>query len=64
MLAAQLAGIEGKFLMSINDRPAVREVFGAFAMTGVTTRYQIGGGTGRERVGELLIANFDIGAAG
>ncbi len=63
VLAAQLAGIEGKFLMSINDRPAVREVFGGFQMTEVSTRYQIGGGTGRERVGELLIANFDIAAA-
>lgn len=63
VLAAQLAGIEGKFLMSINDRPAVREVFASFEMTEVSTRYQIGGGTGRERVGELLIANFDIGAA-
>lgn len=60
VLAAQLAGIEGKFLLSINDRPGVRDVFGAFAITEVTTRYQVGGGTGRERVNELLIANFDI----
>lgn len=63
-LAEQLGAIRGKFLMSINDRPAVHQQFAAFRMIEVTTRYQIGGGAGRERAGELLIANFDLPAPG
>ncbi len=63
LLAAQLGGIEGKFILSINDRPGVRDVFAGFEIAGVTTRYQINGGAGRGQVGELLISNFDLGIA-
>jgi DNA adenine methylase len=59
-LAAQLAGIKGKFLLSLNDTPGVREVFGAFAMTAVETTYTVSKGNG-SKAGELLIANFTIG---
>lgn len=42
--AAQLAGIKGKFLLSLNDTPGAREVFGAFAMGPVDTRYTVANG--------------------
>ncbi|WP_066725173.1 DNA adenine methylase [Sphingomonas pituitosa] len=58
-LAAQLAGIKGKFLLSLNDTPGVREVFGAFAMTEVGTTYTVAKGAA-SKAGELLISNFPL----
>lgn len=31
-MAEQLAGLKGRFLMSINDRPEIREAFARFAI--------------------------------
>ncbi len=42
-IAAQLAGIKGRFLLSLNDTPGVREVFAAFTIEEVRTTYQISG---------------------
>jgi len=56
-LAEQLAGIKGKFLLSINDMPGAREVFGRFAMRELETTYQVGGMANAKKVGELLISN-------
>ena len=59
-MATQLAGIKGRFLMSINDVPEIRETFGGFRIEAVTTTYSIAAKrTGRSKAGELLIANFD-----
>ncbi|WP_294257242.1 DNA adenine methylase [uncultured Sphingomonas sp.] len=58
-LAAQLAGVKGKFLLSLNDTPGVREVFGAFGMTPIETTYTVSRGNA-SKAGELLIANFAI----
>ncbi len=56
-LAEQLAGIKGRFLMSINDVPEVRDVFVGFEIERVETTYTIAKTTAqRSRVGELLIA--------
>lgn len=57
-LAELLRGIRGRFLMSLNDHPGVREVFAGFAMEVVETSYAIGYRTGRQtsRVRELLIS--------
>lgn len=61
-MAAQLAGLRGRFLLSINDGAGVRECFGAFAMSEVSTTYSISSARGgAKRVGELLISNFDLG---
>ncbi|MDO5648833.1 DNA adenine methylase [Paracoccus sp. (in: a-proteobacteria)] len=62
-MANVLAGIDGKFLLSINDVPEVRDIFGRFQLTPVTTTYSVnnrspGGGTGRA---ELLVSNFAVG---
>lgn len=55
-LAEILAGLKGRFVLSINDRPEVREVFGAFAMAPVATTYTIARGDAKP-VGELVITN-------
>lgn len=55
-LAEQLAGIQGRFVLSLNDHPGVRETFKAFAMHSVETTYSISGGTGT-RASELIITN-------
>jgi DNA adenine methylase len=54
-LAAQLADARGKFLLSLNDRPEVRECFAAFHIQAIDTTYTIGGAA---RAGEVLISNF------
>ncbi len=58
-LAAQLAGIKGKCLLSLNDTPGVREVFGGFAMVEVDTTYTLAKGAA-SKAGELLISNFPL----
>jgi len=56
-LAEQLAGIKGRFLLSINDRPEVREIFARFRHIEVTTTYQVGDTPRPAR--ELILSNFD-----
>jgi len=41
VMADQLARIRGRFLLSINDRPEVREIFAAFEIAEVQTTYGI-----------------------
>ncbi|MFN3388487.1 MAG: DNA adenine methylase [Allosphingosinicella sp.] len=57
-LAEQLAGIQGKFVLSINDTPGVREVFRRFELEEVETTYTIAtAATGAgKRAGELIIS--------
>ncbi len=61
-LASLLRAIEGKFLLSINDHPAVRSLYKGLPMTGVGVRYSVArdksaSATSRR---ELLIANYPI----
>ncbi|TCP99119.1 site-specific DNA-adenine methylase [Sphingomonas sp. PP-F2F-A104-K0414] len=58
-LAAQLAGIKGKFLLSINDTPGVRETFAGFHTIEADTTYTVGAGPAM-KVGELIVSNFEI----
>ena len=61
-LADLLAGISGRFVMSINDLPDVRDAFAAFRMKAVMTTYSVGKqATARGAFGELLVSNFDLG---
>ncbi|WP_103728938.1 DNA adenine methylase [Novosphingobium sp. HII-3] len=58
-LAEQLSGISGRFVLSINDTPLAREVFGRFSFDEVTTTYTIAtasSGAGK-RAGELIVTN-------
>ena len=56
-LADQLAGIRGRFLMSINDVPEIRERFSGFDIEEVAVSYTIGKqAASRGKRGELLVS--------
>lgn len=44
VLRSTLAGIAGRFVLSVNDVPATRELFSGFEVQGVTTSYSVQGG--------------------
>lgn len=54
-LAGALGGIKGRFLLSLNDTPGVREVFGRFRLEAIETTYGISGKP--QKAGEVLISN-------
>lgn len=56
-LANQLAGIQGKFLLSLNDSPLVRRLFASFSIEPVSVVYSCSNGSNK-KVGEVLIKNF------
>lgn len=58
-LAAQLASIEGRFILSLNDHPDVRRIFAAFPMQRVELVYSVGGGANCVQVGEVIISNIE-----
>lgn len=57
-MAQQLSTIEGKFLLSLNDRPEVRSLFSGFSMYEVSLIYSIGGGDKSVQASELIISNL------
>ncbi|EPR09628.1 restriction endonuclease subunit M [Sphingobium indicum IP26] len=57
-LAEQLAGIRGKFLLSINDTAGARAVFSSFPMREVDVTYTLSAKDNAKKAGELLISNF------
>jgi len=57
-LAGILSSIEGKFILSINDVPEIRQLFKPFSIEKVQTSYTAGGGNKRVKAGELLIKNY------
>jgi len=56
LLADLLGNIKGRFILSLNDRPEVRDIFDAFDIEAVKTNYSIGKETGKS-VGEIIISN-------
>lgn len=60
-LAECLRAARGKVLVSINDRPEVREIFAGLEQLPIETTYTLSTAQGgAKRVGELLIANFAL----
>ncbi len=57
-LAARLAKVKGKFIMSINDAPEIRKIFADFRIKTVATRYTTGNAKKADVVTELLIMNY------
>jgi DNA adenine methylase len=53
-----LAGINGRFILSINDVGEIRKLFKQFYIEGVTTTYSAGGANKKKKVTELLVSNF------
>ena len=58
MLADILAKIKGKFVLSINDTPEIREIFKAFNCRETQTKYAFNVTSNKREVAELLYANF------
>ncbi len=48
--------LQGRFILSLNDIPEVRELFSSFDIEAVRTRYSINGGK-QKQIGEVLISN-------
>lgn len=46
LMADRLARLKGRFILSINDVPEVRETFAGFAIEAVSLRYSVSGGKG------------------
>jgi len=57
MLAGQLEQVRGKFVLSLNDVPEVRKLFGGFYIRGVELHYTSQKVAGR-RYKEVIITNF------
>ncbi|OPY18533.1 MAG: D12 class N6 adenine-specific DNA methyltransferase [Syntrophus sp. PtaB.Bin075] len=53
-----LAGISGRFILSINDVDHIRELFDGFHIETVETSYSASGANRKKRVTELLIMNY------
>lgn len=53
-MAEQLAGLKGRFILSLNDRPEVREIFAAFDIEEVGTHYGLAG-RGSQIAREVII---------
>lgn len=56
-LRDKLDKVKGKFIMSINDVPQIRELFRDFHIMEVPTRYSVGSAS-QKHVTELLILNY------
>jgi DNA adenine methylase len=56
-LAERLRGLDGKFVLSLNDVPEVRSIFREFQIKRVETPYTAQKKSGR-RYGEVFITNF------
>lgn len=61
-MAGQLARLKGRFLLSLNDHPEVRQIFAGFHLTEVRTTYSVGSKKTVEEAsrGELIIANWVV----
>ena len=57
-LAGVLASIAGKFMLTLNDHPEIRQIFRAFQIRPTSTRYSVGSSLSRKAVQEVLITNF------
>lgn len=56
-MANVLAGLKGRFILSLNDHPEVRAIFAGFDIEGAEVRYSVGGMNNSRVVGELIISN-------
>ena len=55
-LAARLAGLKGRFILSINDVPEIRNLFGRFELQEAELDYTVSGGKGRP-ARELILSS-------
>ena len=55
-----VGGIQGRFIMSINDTPEIRKLFQGYPIEEVRTSYTISGADKQQKVTELLIRNYEL----
>ena len=55
-MAELLAGLKGRFILSLNDRPEIRETFAGFRIKEVTTRHTASWSAAKRQAAELLIS--------
>lgn len=60
-LAATLASIKGAFVLSINDRPEIRDLFGGFMLDPVRLKYTVSNGAATDAQ-ELIVTNREVRA--
>lgn len=53
-----LKSVTGKFIMSINDVPEIRQLYKGFNIKEVETTYNIAGANRKKKVVELVVMNF------
>jgi DNA adenine methylase len=56
LMAERLAGLQGRAILTINDHPDMRRVFGRFKSRTVPIRYTVGGGPGAPRKERIYTA--------
>lgn len=61
-MADQLRSINGAFILSINDKPAIRETFTGFEMDEVRLTYTAGRSAPAGKAGELIVSNRPVPA--
>lgn len=57
-MAEAMAAIRGKAILTINDHPDMRRVFGRFRSERVAMTYSIGGGARAKKVAELIVRSW------
>lgn len=62
ILGDRLANLKGKFILTLNDRPEVRQTFGRFHLKPIDLAYSAARSNG-QRYSELLITNYTVSAA-
>lgn len=60
-MAELLGQLKGKAIVTLNDHPDIRRVFGRYHMESTDIRYTVGGGQGKE-AREVLIFSWDVTA--
>lgn len=61
LLVAVLKALKGRFILSINDAPATRELFADFTFAEVATHYSIAAGGGNKPAAELIVQGGGYG---
>ena len=57
-LATAMAALRGRAVLSINDHPAMRRVYGGFRSRRLRTTYTIGGNASPKQASELLVTTW------
>ncbi len=59
-LAEILKGIKGKFLLSSNDDPFIRNLYKGFDVIEIDTKYTLSGKSNKTQAKEILVKNYKI----